>query len=136
MAARRPKPDEEDPADVAAVLDATKNMGDYKLKSSPDYEVRHRVYWLIAMDTLWCRRQVSVCGTCGLAWQRCCCGLCEWECGLGYVCGKAGAACVVATLRAGCVPLGSLVLCLALMCVCLFRPTNVVWLGRYRWKSK
>ena len=60
MAARRPKPDEEDPADVAAVLDATKNMGDYKLKSSPDYEVRHRVYWLIAMDTLWCRRQVCV----------------------------------------------------------------------------
>ena len=33
-------------------------------------------------------------------------------------------------------PGGSLVLCLALMRVCLFRPTNVVWLGRYRWKSK
>ncbi len=39
MAANRPKPDEEDPADVAAVLDATKNMGDFKLKSAPDYEV-------------------------------------------------------------------------------------------------
>ena len=39
LAANRPKPDEDDPADVAAVLDATKNMGDYKLKSAPDYEV-------------------------------------------------------------------------------------------------
>jgi hypothetical protein len=40
MAGRRPKPDEEDPADVLAVQEATRNMGDFKLKSSPDYEVR------------------------------------------------------------------------------------------------
>jgi hypothetical protein len=39
MLSRRPKPDEDDPADVAAVTQAQTHMGDYKLKSAPNYEV-------------------------------------------------------------------------------------------------
>ena len=35
--ARKPADDYDDPADVAAISDARANMGDYKLKSSPDY---------------------------------------------------------------------------------------------------
>lgn len=37
--ARKPADDYEDPADVAAIREARANMGDYKLKSSPDYVV-------------------------------------------------------------------------------------------------
>jgi hypothetical protein len=38
-ASQRPGPDAEDVADVTAVERASKNMGDYKLKSAADYEV-------------------------------------------------------------------------------------------------
>ena len=37
--ARKPADDYEDPADVSAIREARANMGDYKLKSSPDYVV-------------------------------------------------------------------------------------------------
>ncbi len=42
--AQKPGAGAEDPADVSAVERAQRNMGDYKLKSAADYEVRALVH--------------------------------------------------------------------------------------------
>ena len=52
------KPDEqfEDPADVAAIREAQANMGDFKLKTAPDYVVPEH----LRMDTEKKRYQILV----------------------------------------------------------------------------
>lgn len=41
LLAEKPREDAADPRDVEAIAYAETHMGDYKLKSSPSYEVHH-----------------------------------------------------------------------------------------------
>jgi predicted nucleotidyltransferase len=43
---QKPREDAADPRDLSAIAYAESHMGDYKLKSSPNYEVQKLELWL------------------------------------------------------------------------------------------